>query len=231
MVFKDTEGSLSALGRIALFAECDTEELRSVGQKVLIRRHLADEALLGYLDESSEIYFVLEGQLRATIFSLDGRETIFRDINSGEFFGELSAIDEQPRSANVVTLTECLVATMTSRDFRSLVTTHPSVCEALLRHLARQVRDLSGRVFHLSTWTVKYRLYAELLRLGNYDQTTAARIVIKNLPTHSEIASRISTHREAVSKELSQLSKDGVIRQSGRTMTLLKPEVLAAILE
>ena len=103
--------------------------------------------------------------------------------------------------------------------------------KALLKHLAKQVRELTDRVFHLSIWTVKYRLYDELLKLGNYAESMATRVVIENFPTHSEIASRISTHREAVSKELSQLAKAGVIKQTGRTMVLLKPEVLAAILD
>ncbi len=226
-----SENSTKALRRVSLFAGCGEAELESIGRKIVVRRHPAHEDLLGYLDESSDVYFVLEGKLRATIFSLEGRETIFRDMVAGAYFGELSAIDGQPRSANVVALTDCLVATMTSRDFRSLATSQPSVGEALLKHLTKQVRELTDRVFHLSTWTVKYRLYAELLRLGNYGQTPAAQIVIESFPTHSEIASRISTHREAVSKELSQLSKDGVIKQTGRTMVLLKPEDLAAILK
>ena len=221
----------AALRRVSLFAACSDEELVSISRKVVLRRHDAQEDLLGYLDESSDVYFVLEGRLRATIYSLEGRETIFRDIDAGEFFGELSAIDGQPRSANVLAVSDCLVATMNGPDFRSLALANSAVGDALLRYLAKQVRHLTDRVFHLSTWTVKFRLYAELLKLGNHVQSSTEQIVIKNFPTHSEIASRISTHREAVSKELSQLSKDGVIKQTGRTMVLLKPEVLESVLD
>ena len=131
----------------------------------------------------------------------------------------------------MVAVTDCTVATMSGADFRGFALANPAVGDSLLRHLTKQVRHLTDRVFHLSTWTVKFRLYAELLKLGNHVQNSTAEIVIENFPTHSEIASRISTHREAVSKELSQLSKDGVIKQTGRTMVLLKPEVLESLLD
>lgn len=195
-----------------------------------MRRHVALEELLNYQDDTTDVYFVLEGRLRATIFSYDGRETIFRDIQAGDFFGELSAIDGEPRSATVVALSDCLVATMTRPDFLTLAGGHSAVALALLKYLTHQVRGLTERVFQLGSWTVRYRLFAELLKLGDYGQVTDSEIVIRNFPTHGEIASKISTHREAVSKELSRLAREGVIKQRGRIMVLRQPRRLADML-
>jgi len=216
-----------SLRRIALFSDLADDDLAWISEKAIVRRHMPQEELLNFLDDTTDVYFVLKGRLRATLYSHDGKETIFRDIGEGELFGELAAIDGRPRSANVVALSECLVATMTSATFQTLVTTNPTVCMALMRHLTRQVRTLTERVYQLGTWTVRYRLFAELLKLGRYGQASYEEIVIRDFPTHGEIASRISTHREAVSKELSQLAKAGVILQQGRTLVLKKPGFLA----
>ena len=216
-----------SLRRVALFKDLTDDDLAWISDKAIVRRHPPQDELLNFLDDTSDVYFVLEGRLRVTLYSHDGKETIFRDIAEGEVFGELAAIDGRPRSANVVALSECLVATMTSASFQSLVTTNPTVCMALMQHLTRQVRTLTERVYQLGTWTVRYRLFAELLKLGRYGQAGSEEIVIRDFPTHGEIASRISTHREAVSKELSQLTKAGVIRQQGRTLVIRKPAFLA----
>jgi CRP/FNR family cyclic AMP-dependent transcriptional regulator len=216
-----------SLRRVVLFRDLTDKDLAWIADKAIVRRHPPQDELLNFLDDTSDVYYVLEGRLRVTLYSHDGKETIFRDIGEGELFGELAAIDGRPRSANVVALTECLVATMTSASFQSLVTTNPTVCMALMQHLTRQVRTLTERVYQLGTWTVRYRLFAELLKLGRYGQAGSEEIVIRNFPTHGEIASRISTHREAVSKELSQLTKAGVIQQQGRTLVIRKPAFLA----
>ena len=216
---------------IGLFAGCSDQELTPLFDRLSFSTHGPRHELVGFLDESTDVYFVLEGKLRATIYSFDGRETILRDITAGEYFGELSAFDGLPRSASVVALSHCLVATMSAEEFRRFVTANPTVAAVLIRDLGGQVRELTERVFHLSTWTVRYRLFAELLKLGNHCEAPGPQVVIENFPTHGEIASKISTHREAVSKELSRLSKDGVVKQKGRTMVLMKPEVLADVLE
>ena len=231
MTSTDLSTAPEKLRTVHLFADCSASELRTLVELLVVRCHAPGQELVGYLDDSSDVHFVLEGRLRATIYSMEGRETIFRDIAAGEHFGELSAIDERPRSAAVVALTHCRVASMSAQDFRGLFGSHPSVAAALIGHLSGQVRELTERVLHLSTWTVRYRLFAELLKLGNYGGDPGPEVVIKNFPTHGEIASRISTHREAVSKELSRLSKEGVLKQRGRTMVLKRPGTLADVLE
>ena len=128
-------------------------------------------------------------------------------------------------------MSHCLIATVAGRVFDDFVAANHAVAVALIHDLTGQVRDLTERLLHLATWTVRYRLFAELLKLGNYGRDPGPQLVIENFPTHGEIASRISTHREAVSKELSRLSKEGVLKQRGRTMVLKRPETLAHLLE
>jgi CRP-like cAMP-binding protein len=100
---------------------------------------------------------------------------------------------------------------------------------AILRHLTTQVRALTERVFEFSTLAVRNRVHAELVRLARDHGGNDA--VIRPAPTHTEIASRISTHREAVTRELNRLEDLGLIVREGRSLRVHDLERLQAMVE
>lgn len=103
-----------------------------------------------------------------------------------------------------------------------MLSEHPSISNYVLRRLAKLVRLLSDRVIELSTLGVNNRIHAELLRLARANDPTANCVTIERMPTHIDFAARVSTHREAVSKEFSVLAKSSVIRkEKGRRLTVL----------
>src|SRR5262249_49644647 len=122
--------------------------------------------------------------------------------------------------ASVEARTNCLIASMSGSTFRELVATEPGLAQALLPVLVRTIRGLNTRVFEFSTLAVNNRIQAELLRLAGVGsrQGNSARIV--PAPTHVEIASRVSTHREAVTRELNRLAKIGIIERRGGTLLI-----------
>jgi CRP-like cAMP-binding protein len=128
-------------------------------------------------------------------------------------FGEISAIDRRPRSASVEALEACTVASLSARDFEQLMLREPAVATAVLRHLAAEVRRLSERVFEFSTMVVQNRVQAELIRRAAEAGQTSGEAVLSPAPSLSDIADRISTHREAVSRELSRLTTLGLLRR------------------
>ena len=162
-------------------------------------------------DTGNEVYFMIEGQARVMIYSSSGRVVPFRDIAAGEFFGEYSAIDGRARSASVEAREPSLVAIMPGRELMAILEHQPGVTLALLRHTVAQMRGLTQRVFEFSTLLVRNRVHAELLRLANAGTTKDGRARIAPAPTHAEIANRISTNREAVTRELNDLQTAGVI--------------------
>lgn len=177
------------------------------------RRYAANERILSHKDETRDVYFIVSGKVRVTIYSLGGKEITFRDQSAGEMFGELGAIDGEPRSAHVMALEDSLLASMSRETFWEVLAGYPQVAEFTLKRLATLVRALSGRVFEFSTLAVRNRIHAELLRLArenSHDDNTAT---IAPSPTHADIASRISTHREAVTREYHDLSEAGLIEQ------------------
>jgi CRP-like cAMP-binding protein len=163
--------------------------------------------ILGYQDDGREVFFIIGGRVRVTFFSKCGREVSFRDLPAGEMFGELSAIDGLPRSCTVVALADTMVAIMSASVLWDLLREHESVNACLLRRLTRLVRALSERVVEFSTLTVRKRIQVELLRLAREAAPGQKSAVISPAPTHAEFASRVSTHREAVTRGLGELAR------------------------
>lgn len=177
------------------------------------RRYAAEERVLSHKDETRDVYFIVSGTVRVTIYSLNGKEITFRDQAAGEMFGELGAIDGEPRSAHVMALEDSLLASMSRETFWEVLAGYPEVAEFTLKRLATLVRLLSGRVFEFSTLAVRNRIHAELLRLARENLDSDNTATISPAPTHADIASRISTHREAVTREYHDLTGAGVIEQ------------------
>jgi CRP-like cAMP-binding protein len=135
-------------------------------------------------------------------------------------FGEIAAIDRKSRSASIEALEACTIASLTSSQFEALLLREPAVAMATLRQFAADVRRLSERVFEFSTLAVQNRIHAELLRLACESSPSGGEAVLSPAPSLSDISSRISTHREAVSRELSRLSATGLLRREGGNLRI-----------
>ncbi len=201
------------LGGIELFKHLPPDDLEALAKRCRWRRHTAGQRIVGHMDETRDVFFIVKGKIRAIIYSLSGKEVTFRDISAGDMFGEFSAIDGQPRSANVIALMDSLIASMPADVFWDVLRSYPMVAEATLKRLTNQLRVLSERVFEFSTLTVKNRIHAELLRLARDHMRGENTAAISPAPTHAHIASRVSTHREAVTRELNDLARAGLIER------------------
>lgn len=186
-----------------------------------VRTFSRDDEIIGHDQSDRDVYFVLEGRARATIFSEGGKAVAYRDIEVGGIFGELAGIDGKPRSANVVALGPVRVATLSQATFREIVEARPGFAWALLSHMAGQVRRMTERVYEFSTLVGRKRLIRELLRRAQPDATREGQLVIAPVPTHFDLAAAISTHREAVSREMSALGRRGLVERRGSTLVLL----------
>ncbi len=215
------QGSAGSLRVIGLFQGLAEADLEALARRCSWRRYEAHEQILHFHDQSRDVYFVVEGEVRATSYSLEGKEVIFRDIAAGEMFGEYAAIDGEPRAADVVAQMPSYVAAMPAAVFWELLERHPSAAAFMLKLLTRQIRGLTERAFEFSTLPVKDRIHAELLRLARDHMTSETTATIVPAPTHADIASRISTHREAVTRELNELSRQGLLERGHGSLVIL----------
>ncbi len=212
------------LAAIDLFRLVRPIQRREIARQLRIRRYGSGQVIVGHRDPTRDVFFILEGRVRVTLFSSSGREISFRDLSAGESFGELAAIDRQPRSANVLALTDCLVGSLDADLFLGSVYNTPPLAEALLLKLVGLVRALSERVYEFSQ-PVPVRVCRELLRLAQAHRIAPNRARIVPVPRHNEIASRINTHREAVSRTMTRLKRQGLVL--GGRGELIVPDIRA----
>jgi len=220
----------NTLAGITIFSALPAEALEAIHRRCTWRRYEPDKPIVGYLDASDDVFFVTSGEVCVTIYSLAGKVVSFRNLGVGDTFGEYAAIDGQPRSASVEAQTSCLIASMPAKEFRKILKTEPVVAAAVIRELVRNVRTLTKRVYEFSTLAVNNRIQAELLRLAGLATREGKGARINPAPTHAEIASRVSTHREAVTRELNRLSRVGIIERRSGALVVHDLDRLAAML-
>jgi CRP/FNR family transcriptional regulator, cyclic AMP receptor protein len=216
-----------SLEKIALLRSLDPKEIAALDRRCLWRHAQAKEWLLEQDDVGTDIYFLTSGAVRVLITPAPDREVILADINAGGYFGEMAAIDGQPRSAGILAVTDATIACMPSPVFREMLYKNPDVGEQLLKHLVNRIRTLDQRINEFSSMHVKHRIYAELLRRSRPDPTDQKRAIVSPPPVHSDIAARVSTRREMVARELKALERAGLLsKRRGAFVINNVPELL-----
>lgn len=195
-----------SLRRLALFDGLSEAAIASIEALCTWRSYPAGSTILSYKDASDEVHFLIAGKARAVIYSAEGHAVLFKDILAGEEFGEIAAIDRGPRSSGIEAVEDCTLASLSADRFEEVLRSYPGVALAVLRSLTEQIRRLSERVHEFSTLGVQSRIRAELLRLAALAGISGNQATLSPAPSLSELASRVSTHREAVSRELSRLT-------------------------
>ena len=220
------------LAGISIFRELAPDAVAMLSRRCRWRRYGPGQAILQRQDEGRDVFFIVRGRVCAIHHSASGREVRFCDLPAGEIFGEFAAIDGEPRSADIISLTDALIASISADAFWDVLRRYEPVCAALLRRLTRIIRTHQQRVVEFSTLPVRSRVHAELLRLARLsrggDRTTA---IIEPAPTHAEIASRISTHREAVTRELNELARANLVEKRGTALIIRDMMALVNLVE
>jgi CRP/FNR family cyclic AMP-dependent transcriptional regulator len=216
-----------ALRKIPLFEGLSDRRLELLAQACRWHSVAARKPLMLRSQNEDDVYFLVSGRARITTYSANGRQVTFRDCGAGEHFGDIAAIDGGPRSADVLTLDPCVVASLDRTAFMALLRDEPLVAERVMRRLTQLVRQLSERVIDLSTLGVQNRLHAELLRMARAAGIADNRARLEPAPRHAELASQISTNREQVTRELNVLVRKGLLAKEGRALVVTDAERLA----
>lgn len=205
------------LSDIKMFRNVPQETVQALSKRCTWRWYEAHQAIVQHQDDGRQLFFVVQGNAREMHYSLNGREVSLRDLPAGQMFGELSVVDGQPQSATVIATTRTLIAGMPASVFWETIHRCDPFASAILRRLAGLGRYMSTRVIELGTLSVRNRIHAELLRLSRPSATERNTAIISPIPTHANIASFISTHREAITRELNDLARAGLIeKQAGK---------------
>jgi CRP-like cAMP-binding protein len=192
------------------------------------RRFDPEEVLVDFDEPSTDVYFLLSGEVRVLMRTASGKEIILNEMKPGEVFGELAALDGIKRSANVTALTRGEACVMPAAVFKELLFANRPVAERLFCLMARRLRELNAKFMEQTVLDLRHRLYSELLRLSVPRSDKTGERVITPPPFHHIVAARIGCRREQITREFSMLTQEGLIERTRGALILRRPEVLKA---
>ncbi|MBL1352599.1 MAG: Crp/Fnr family transcriptional regulator [Zetaproteobacteria bacterium] len=196
---------------IYLFSELDDTELDAIAA-LATTHHFAKHNMIVQEGERGEaLYIILEGSVKISTYSCDGREVILSLLEPGAFFGEMSLLDRQPRSANATSLESTTVVQIRRKNFEHLLLQTPRLTIKLLTEVVSRLRRTSLILERISTMDVPHRLYSYLQDFCERFGELKNNQMLVRLPTHQLIADQLSTSRETISRAISSLKKEKII--------------------
>ena len=217
-----------SLHHIPFFSDVPEADMTRFAARARWKTCVAGEVVVDKGDETNEVYFILSGAVRIMTRTAFGHEAILDDLGPGGFFGELAAIDDHPRSANVTTLLRTRLCLLPGEAFMDIVLSSPVLGRRLLRLLSMRVRVKDERLIEFNVLSVRQRLIAELLRLSR--DRGGGELILSPPPPQRVLAARIGTRRESVSRELVDLSRAGLVTVTRRGIVLHRAgELLAEV--
>jgi CRP-like cAMP-binding protein len=217
----------AALKRTALFGELSDTDLRALADRASERRLARGEMLFFEGDEARGLYVVVEGAVRAFRESLEGREQVIHVESAGATIAEVPVFDDGKYPSTVAGEEDSVLLFIDKRDVRRLCLEHPQIALAALKLLATRVRRTAALVEQLSLFEVDQRLARLLLaEARTRGVRSGASVTVELLLTNQQIAARIGSVREVVSRALNRLQQNSLISVDGRRITIADEAVL-----
>jgi len=210
-----------------MFGELSEADLRALADRASERRLARGEILFVEGDESGGLYVIVEGSVRAFRESLEGREQVIHVETAGATIAEVPVFDDGFYPSTVAGEEDSLLLFINKRDVRRLCLDHPQIALAALKVLATRVRRTAALVEQLSLFEVDQRLARLLLsEARSRGKREGANVTVELILTNQQIAARIGSVREVVSRALNRLQQNGLISVEGRRVTIPDEAVL-----
>jgi CRP/FNR family transcriptional regulator/CRP/FNR family cyclic AMP-dependent transcriptional regulator len=200
---------------------------------VVSQKFNRDETVVLEGDDSVQaLYLIASGSVQVYMTGVDGRETILSFLERGDFFGEMSLIDGEPRSASVRTVTDAQMLIIHRESFLKLIRQSPEIAMGLLSELSKRLRKANRQIGSLSTMSVSGRVAGTLLNLMEergvriHTDNGSMVTVIHNRPTQQQLADMSGTTRETVSRICSLLVKTNAIAMTGKDIVIFDESAL-----
>jgi CRP/FNR family cyclic AMP-dependent transcriptional regulator len=222
-----TDADAQTLGKTPLLrelSEADTAAIRPHTHVVTLRRgdRLYDEG-----DIDDQLYVVIEGKVKLTRTSSDGREVLVRVQGPGDMFGELAMFDPTYRTSNASAVTDARLAAIAHDDLRNVLNDRPAIALLLLRELAQRLRVITDANTNLIFTDVPGRVAKALLELADkFGTQQADGTLVSHDLTQEELAQLVGASRETVNKALADFAARGWIQLSAKSVLLIDTDRL-----
>ncbi len=212
-VFAETGpvGTGLLLQNFEIFRSLNSKECADVSKLTRIRTYEPGSYIISEAQNHSDVFFIVSGKVRSCAISQHGKQIYYEDLHAGTMFGEFAAIDSKERSADCLAVVETVLVSVSGQKFLDIMDSYPSVKDEVLRRLVKIIRGKMERMSEFAFFSVNQRVRLELIRMASESERAGDSVELISVPTHTEIALRIGTHREAVTRELRSLHVKGFI--------------------
>ena len=213
--------NIKLLQSVSLFWDLTEKELGYISEKMVSKHYDSGETILLEASEGEQCFFVTEGSVKITRLSKKGREVILAILSDGDFFGEMSLLDGEFRSANVVALEDTEVLTLNRNDFLLVLKNYPQIAIRLLKEMAHRLRKSDRQIASLSLSDAEKRIAMCILRIADEKGVIKkGQVSIPKIPIQQDIANMSGTSRETVSRALKLLVKEGFVQRKGKELII-----------
>lgn len=212
---------IKLLASVPIFSELTSLELEELSFRMSRQRYKKNNMIL-MEDEFGDTFFIIsKGIVKITRISEEGREVILAMLGEGDFFGEMSLLDGETRSANAIAFDDAEVLILKRHDFIDLLQKYPKIAISLLAEMASRIRKSDHQIESLSLSDAEHRIGMTLMRLAEDLGTIHNGVVeITKMPYQQDLASMAGTSRETVSRMLKLLEKKGMIKRQAHTLSI-----------
>lgn len=190
------------------------------------RAFMAGDVIIREGAPDDDIFFLMEGQVRIVSVSGNGREVVHNTLSPGTFFGEMAALSGTQRNASVLAETAARVRIVSRQDLLSQIRSDPAGALWMLAEISQRLQQANEMVRSLLTLSIAQRVRRELASRACRSGPEDADLVIEPFPNLSEMARKLNTDRENVSREVSSLTARGVLRREADRLVIVNPEFL-----
>jgi len=210
------------LKAVPFFTQLSDHELDLVRAVATEKTYPKNAVVLTEGEAGDSLYMIQAGKVKVFIGDEEGREIILKILGPGSFFGEMSMIDKQPRSASVTTLETSTFLVLQHAAFEKCVEQAPTIGNMVMQILAQRVREADRKIGTLALMDVYGRVASTLLELAVY---TNGKLMVGEKLSQQDLANMVGASREMVNRILKDLSDRGFISIESKAITIINREL------
>lgn len=210
---------------VPIFSELDENALDQITQIGTRKSFKKDAVVLFEHESGSALFIIIEGKVKISRVSDDGKEVILTILSDCDFFGEMAILDGMTRSANVTAMEDSELFIIQRTEFINLLKTHPEVSIALLQELTQRLRSADMKIKSLSLKDAEGKVATVILQLADdVGKIKQGTVEIEKLPFQHDLANMAGTSRETISRTLHSFAKKGLVELDGSKLRILNYE-------
>lgn len=198
-----------------MFADLTPDNLELLAGMVQYRRYPKGAFILGQNEAGNAMCLLVSGRVKVSLASPEGKELVLNYIEAPGHFGEMALVDGQPRSSDVIAVTDVELFALDGKDLSSAIQLQPKLALSLIATLSRRLRHTINRLEDMAFHDATHRVMRVVLNVATAGLETRGAPVIQGM-THYDIATLAGTSRETASRVISQLARDGIATTNGR---------------